>query len=273
MKKNQMDIKIFSLFSTALAGIITLYLIGFIMVNGGKSISFDFLTSKPMGMPLGSEGGIYPALIGSFYFGIVALISSGIISISTATYMIFYCKSNKIRAFLRTIIGVIAGIPSIILGLFGYGFFVVQMGFGLSVLSGGLVLGIMIFPYMEVRLEKIFTEVDKNLLTASYALGINKTYTFFTIIIPLTFTEILSTLFLGLSLALGASAPILVTGAVTYAKVPNSILSPAMALPVHLYYLISEGISLKNAYGTAFIMVLILFLLNLIPFIFSRREG
>lgn len=272
MKEKQMDIKIYSLISTSLSFIIILYLFGFIIVNGGKSISLEFLISKPTGMPLGSEGGIYPAIIGSLYFGFVAITSAGILSISTSLYICFYCKSYQVKSLMRTIIGIIAGIPSIVLGLFGYGFFVVKMCFGLSIISGGLVLGIMIFPYIEVQLEKIFIEVDKDILTASYALGINKTYTFFKIILPLTYKHILSSLSLGLSLALGASAPILITGAVTYAKVPNSVFSPAMALPVHLYYLIAEGISIENAYGTAFVMMILLFLLNLIPSIFYKKE-
>lgn len=272
MKKSQIDIKIYTLLSTLTTGILILYLIGFIVINGGSTISLDFLTSKPMGMPLGSKGGIYPALIGSLYFGLIALISAGTFALSTSIYISFFCKSNTIKGFLRTIIGIIAGIPSIVLGLFGYGFFVVTMDFGLSILSGGLVLGIMIFPYIEVRLEKSFSEIDKNLLSASYALGVNKTYTFLNIILPATFKDILSSLCLGLSLALGASAPILVTGAVTYAKVPNSIMSPAMALPVHLYYLIAEGISVESAYGTAFVMIIILFILNSIPFLFSKEK-
>lgn len=272
MKRKHIDIQLYSIVSTVLGTITILYLIGFIMAKGGKSLNLDFLTLSPMGMPLGSKGGVYPALIGSLYFGLVAIISAGILSISTAIYISFYCKFSKIKNLMRTIIGIIAGIPSIVLGLFGYGFFVVNLGFGLSILSGGLVLGIMIFPYIEVGVEKIFIEVDKNLLNASYALGINKTYTFFKIVLPITYKEILSSLCLGLSLALGASAPLLITGAVTYAKVPNSIFSPAMALPVHLYYLISEGISTENAYGTAFVMILILLILNSIPFMFNKKD-
>lgn len=272
MKKSQYSMKIYMICSTSLATLIVLYLLGFIIVNGSSSFSMDFILSSPKGMPIGSSGGIYPALIGTIYFGLVAIIFSGILSLSMALYLCFYCNNSKIKSILRTIIGIIAGIPSIVLGLFGYGFFVVTLNLGLSILSGGLVLGIMIFPYIETNLEKVFLEVDKSLLSSSYALGVNKTYTLFKLVLPTVRKEILSTFSLGTSLALGASAPILLTGAVTFSKVPKSILSPAMALPVHLYYLMAEGISVENAYGTAFVMILLLFILNAIPFLTSKKS-
>lgn len=272
MKKNQaVAVKILSALSMTLTIVIIIYLIGFILINGGHKINSNLIFSMPKGMPLGKEGGVYPAIIGSLSFGAVAIISSGILSLSVSLYTCFYCESKKMLHILRTIIGILAGIPSIVLALFGYGFFVVQLNFGLSILSGGLVLGIMIFPYIEIRLEKIFLEVDRQMLLASYALGINKTHTIFTLVLPQTLMKIISSFCLGLSLALGASAPILITGAITYGKIPKSIMSPAMALPVHLYYLIAEGVSTQQAYKTAFILITILLFLNLIPFIFSGK--
>lgn len=272
MKRRNLDINIYLILSSIIVGFIILYFLGFIFIKGGLNISIDFLTESPKGMPIGSEGGILPALIGSLYFGLIALGSSSLLSLSMSIYLSYYCKNNYFKGFMRTIIGIIAGIPSIVLGLFGYSFFVVKLNYGISILSGGLVLGIMIFPYMEVNLEKIFLEVDKNLITASYALGVNRSYTLLKIVIPMTYRQILSTLCLGLSLALSASAPLLITGAVSYTKIPKSVFSPAMALPVHLYYLIGEGVSTKNAYATAFVIIIILLILNSIPFIFSKKH-
>lgn len=271
-KTKSVAIKVYTILTSILVIGIMLHLFVFIFVNGGKNISVDFIVSTPKGMPIGSSGGIFPALVGSLYFGVIAITSSSILAISMAIYICYYCTNSHFKTLLRTIIGIIAGIPSIVLGLFGYSLFVVKLKYGISLLSGGLVLGIMIFPYMEVKLEKIFLEVDKNLISASYALGINKSYTIFNIILPITIREVISTLCLGFSLAISASAPILITGAVMNAKIPKNILSPAMALPVHLYYLIGEGISTENAYATAFVMIILLLILNSLPFILCRKS-
>lgn len=273
MKNKNLFIKAYCIITTMLSMFIVIYLLGFIIYKGGKNISLEFIRQQPKGMPLGSSGGIFPAIIGSLYFTIVAIITAVILAFSISVYIIFYLRNEKIKGILRVIIGVIAGIPSVVLGLFGYTFFVVKLGFGISILSGGLVLGIMVFPYIEIKLEKTFIEIDKSLITASYSLGVNKFYTLINLIIPMTSKEILSTLAIGASFAIGAAAPILLTGAVMYAKTPRNIFSPAMALPVHLYYLINEGISKQNAYATAFLMIIILFILNGIPYIFSFMKG
>lgn len=272
-KTKSIAIKLYTILTSVLVIGIILHLFVFIFLNGGKNISLDFITSSPKGMPIGSSGGIFPALIGSLYFGAIAISSSSILAISMAIYICYYCTKDNLKTFLRTIIGIIAGIPSIVLGLFGYSFFVVKLKYGISLLSGGLVLGIMIFPCIEVKLEKILLEVDKNLISASYALGVTKSYTVFKIILPITIREVISTLCLGFSLAISASAPILITGAVMNSKIPKSILSPAMALPVHLYYLIGEGISTENAYATAFVMIVLLLILNFLPFILCRKSA
>lgn len=271
MKKKNLWIKIYTICSSVLSIFIVLYLIGFIAYKGGSAISLQFIIDEPKGMPLGSEGGILPAILGSLYFTGVAMITSLVLAFSLSVYIVFYLKDERIKGLLRTIIGVIAGIPSIVLGLFGYTLFVVKFGFGISILSGGLVLGIMVFPYVEVRLEKSFMEIPSSLLEASYSLGVNRFYTLMHLIIPMSFKEILSTTTLGANLAMGAAAPVLLTGAVMYGRTPKGLFSPAMSLPTHLYYLISEGISPENAYATAFVMLIILLILNGIGHVKGER--
>jgi len=240
------------------------YIFGFIGLNGFKEISYEFLTQKPKGSPIGTDGGIYPAIIGSLYFMAIALLIGTLSSFAVAVDLVFYSKSVFKNRTIKMIISTMAGIPSIILGLFGYSFLVVSMKFGISVLTGGLVLGIMIFPYMTVRFERCFLEVDKSVIYASYTLGINKFYTIMNLVIPICYREIFSIMSLAGCFAMGATAPILFTGGVLYASKIKDVFSPAMALPLHLYMLIGEGVSIEKAYGTALVLILVLVIFNLL---------
>lgn len=271
-KNNYLLLRLWSLFSGLSILTVILYIFSFIFFNGYDAISYEFLMGNPSGMPLGTEGGIFPAIMGSIYFTLIACGFAFLLAFATSTYMVFYVDNEKIKNFIRCIIGAMAGIPSIVLGLFGYSFLVVYLKLGISVLSGGIVLGIMIFPFIEVRFEKCFLEISRELLEASYAMGINKSYTIFKLVLPLCFKDMIAAISLGGSFALGATAPILFTGGVIYAPVPDNIFAPTMALPLHLYILIGEGISLKNAYGTALVMLIILFIMNSFSLILGMRK-
>ncbi|MBF8983185.1 ABC transporter permease subunit [Lutibacter sp. B2] len=268
-----LSIKLWSIISISLVMIIISCIFGFLFIHGYEGISYEFFIKEPNGMPLGSEGGVYNAIIGSICFTGIATIFSFVFALSIATYLVFYEKNEKIKSFIRFIIGIIAGVPSIVLGLFGYSFLVVYLKIGISILTGGIVLGIMIFPFMEIRFEKTLLEVDINLIYASLSMGVNRTYTFFKIILPICYKDMIRATCLSASFAMGATAPILLTGAVYYADIPNSIFSPAMALPLHLYLLISEGISLKNAYATALVLIVLLLLINSIPTVLDMIGG
>ncbi|QZY55246.1 PstA family ABC transporter permease [Crassaminicella profunda] len=264
MKKNNkhIGIKLWSSFSGIILMILVLYINIYIFSKGGSGLNSDFLLDMPKGFPLGTEGGIFPAIIGSICFTGIACFFASMIAIATAVYLNFYCSNKKLCGMIHVVIQSTAGIPSIVLGLFGYTFLVVYLNLGLSLLSGGIVLSVMIFPFIEVRVEKALGEINKELIYASYALGISKSYTFFKIILPMCFSEILSAIVLAGGFAMGATAPIMFTGGVVYAPVPNSLFSPAMALPYHLYMLIGEGISMENAYKTASVLLLFLLILN-----------
>ena len=130
-------------------------------------------------------------------------------------------------------------------------------------LSGAIALAIMIFPFMEIRMEKIFEEVPKSYLQSSESLGCSKSYTLRKLVLPYTLPELLSTMLLAFCFALGATPPILFTGGVAFAKSPIALLSPAMALPLHLYLLLVQGgSSLSRAYGTALVMLFLLLIGN-----------
>nr|WP_278001909.1 phosphate ABC transporter permease PstA [Clostridium botulinum] len=240
--------------------------------NGIHIINKDFLLHNPKGMPLGKEGGIFPAIVGSLLLMFISSITASILGIATAVYLTLYNKNKKIDGIIHIIIHSISGIPSIVLGLFGYSFFVFFLNLGVSLLAGAITLSIMIFPYIEVVAEKAIEEVDKKLIVSSYSLGIDKTYTFFKIILPQCIEEIMSGIMLSGGFAMGATAPIMLTSAVISAPTPDSIMSPVMALSYHLYILISQGISMENAYGTAFVLMSILIILNFLSMLIIRRR-
>lgn len=270
MKNSKYSLLKFWVFLSALIVIsVILFIILFIFTNAFEVIYLNFIFDRPRGMPLGMEGGILPAIMGSIYFSLIATFFASIIAISTAVYIKFYAKNDKIITLMHLVIHSITGIPSIVLGLFGYSFLVVYLDLGVSLLAGGLTLGLMIFPYIEIRVEKILNELDQKLIYSSYALGISKSYTFFKLILPLCFDDILATIALAAGFAMGAAAPVILTGAVINASVPQSIFSPAMALPYHLYILVGEGISLEMAYATAFVLLILLFLINFAALIIS----
>ncbi|GAA0745022.1 phosphate ABC transporter permease PstA [Clostridium oceanicum] len=274
MKKSFKDILLYLLyfFSTFIVVSIISFILIYIFKNGFSSINKEFIFGKPKGMPLGKEGGVFPAILGSLSLTFISLISASILGISTAIYISLYSKNKKINNFMHVVISSISGVPSIVLGLFGYSFLVYFLDFKVSLLSGGITLGIMIFPYIEVICEKAIEEVDKTMILSSYALGIDKFHTFINIILPSAKDEIISAIMLSAGFAMGATAPIMLTSAVISAPNPNSLFSPVMALPYHLYILISQGISMEKAYGTAFILIFILVVLNLFSLIFSKKK-
>ena len=240
-----------------------LFFFFYIFYKGYKVISPSFLLEAPKGMVLGEEGGISPAITGSLAFSLTALVLSGLPSLFTAIFMVFYAKEGRVKESLHFFIHLLSGVPSIVLGLFSYSLFVYQFKLGRSVLSGAIALAIMIFPFMEIRMEKIFEEVPKSYLQSSESLGCSKGYTIRRLVLPYTLPELLSTMLLAFCFALGATPPILFTGGVAFAKSPTSLLSPAMALPLHLYLLLVQGgSSLSRAYGTALVMLFLLLIGN-----------
>lgn len=264
--------KVWITISTLIVFTVVIYIFEYIFRKGFNSINMQFIFDDPKGMPIGSEGGVFPAIIGSLFLMVIACLFASILAVSTAIYTVFYCESKKIESIIHLIVQCMAGIPSIVLGLFGYTLLVLNLKLGRSLLAGGITLGIMIFPYIEVRVEKILREVDKSIIDSSYALGISKVYTIFKLILPLSKVDIISAITLAGGFAMGASAPIILTAAVIFAPIPKSLSSPVMALPFHLYILTGEGISLDKAYGTALVLIMLLLIINIISVVLNMKR-
>lgn len=266
-------LKLWAMISVSSLMLITSFIIIYIFKNGLSSISTEFLFKSPKGFPIGSEGGIFPAIVGSLMLMTMASLFASIIAISTSLYIVFYCENRRLEGLLHLVIQCIAGIPSIVLGMFGYTLLVLNMNLGRSLLSGSITLGIMIFPYLQIRIEKILREIDLNVINSSYALGISRYYMIFKLILPICKSDIISTITLGGSLAIGASAPIILTAAVISAPIPSSLKSPVMALPFHLYILMGEGVSIEKSYATALVLISIVFLIKVISVMLSMKRN
>lgn len=264
MKKRNLLFKLWIYFSGILTIIVTLGIFLYILYKGAGAISWDFIFSSPRGIVLGTEGGIFPAIIGSLLSGFLSGLIGGILGLCTAIYLTFYCKSLTLKNYIIHALQSLAGVPSVTLGLFGYSFLIVGLGLSKSLLSVSLTLTIMIVPYISVRIMKSLEESSKDQMICSLCLGISKSYTILKLIIPSALKYIMTSLGLSIVFAMGATAPVMFTGAVIVAGVPSGLSDPVMVLPYHLYMLISEGLSLEMAYGTAFVLIVIVLLINIV---------
>lgn len=272
-KYKDMVVKVWGNISVALILAVFLGIIGQIVYRGAGALSWDFLRLRPMGMPLGREGGIYPAIIGSVALGAINILISSVLGVSTAIYMSMISNSKYVKRIGSMSIQCVMGIPSIVIGLFGYSVFVVVMNMGRSLLAGALTLSIMTLPVVIINTTKAIEDVDKEALLASYALGVSKLYTFIKIVWPKKKRDIISGIVIGAVYSLGATAPIMLTATVLSAPSPKSLYDPIMALPYHLYILSMESISLENAYGTALVLLVIFFLGNgFIRVVFNKKR-
>ena len=249
-------------------------IIGFIAINGLKVISWEFLTQGPKnGM---SEGGIFPAILGTFLLSTGAIFFALPLGLLTAIWLTEYNSGH--RGFIRVIrvaVDSLAGVPSIVFGLFGLAFFVKFMGFGVSILSGSLVLGILILPTIIRTAEEAILSVPKTFKEASLALGATQWQTAYKIILPNALPGILTGVILSIGRAAGETAPILMTAATFFTmRLPNSLFSEVMALPYHIYALMTEGTSPKQlgiAYGTALVLLVLVLIINSIAIIIRNK--
>lgn len=235
----------------------------FIFANGISQINLDFLTKNPQGLNLGESGGIKDAIIGSFLLMILSMIFSALLGVSCAIYRQIYCTSSTIKLGLKFIIQTMASIPSILLGMFVYGLFIVSLDIPKSLLTASITLALMVFPFVEVSVEKVISQIDEKMLRDSFALGVDKNFMARKLVLPTIRKNIISILILAGSYAIGATAPLLLTGVVFMAKA-EGLLSPVMALPFHLHMLLSQSVATQNAYATALVLIFILIILHLL---------
>lgn len=249
-----------------LISVIPIFLIiGYILYTGIPAISWSFLTEMPSdGM---RAGGIFPAIVGTLWLTLGTIIISVPFGVLTGVYLVEYAKDNLLTRIINLTIINLAGIPSIIYGLFGMALFVIFLNFDVSILSGSLTLGIMCLPVIITATRESLLAIPKHLREASLALGATKWETITKVILPAAMPGILTGVILSISRAAGETAPIMFTAVAFYLPfLPLTYWDQVMALPYHLYVISTQVPNMPAAYmsGTLFVLVIITISFNLL---------
>ena len=245
--------------SAAITVLILLFIIGMIVYRGIGVIDLSFLLDSPR--MSGAEGGIFPAIVGTFCLVAVAILTAVPIGVGAAVYLTEYAQDNAVTHIITFGVECLAGIPSIVIGLFGYAFLVVYLGFGFSILSGGLALMFMILPWTVRASEEAIKTVPGVLKEGSIALGATRWQTIRQVVLPNALPGITTGVILGTGKAIGETAVIMYTAGSSL-LLPESIFEPVRALPYHLYILASEGISDEMAFGSAAVLLGMVLVIN-----------
>lgn len=247
--------------------LILFMILAFIFVKGIGVIDWTFISKFPRdGM---TQGGIFPAIVGTFYLVLGSMLFAFPIGVMSGIYMNEYVKDGWFKRLVQVMTGNLAGIPSIVFGLFGMALFVNELGFGSSILAGSLTLGLLALPVVIRTTEEALKAVDDTFRDASFGLGASKWQTVYKVVLPIAMPNILTGLILSIGRVSGETAPILFTVAAYFLPhLPHSIFDQAMVLPYHLYVLCTSGTDIhasqNMAYGTALVLVLIVLIMNLL---------
>ena len=249
-----------------------LAVITYIAVKGGPAISWEFLTAMPRdGM---REGGILPAIVGTFYLTLGTAIFSVPLGVAAAIYLAEYARENWLTRLIRIAIINLAGIPSVVYGLFGLGLFVLFLKFGTSLLAASMTLSIMTLPVIISASEEALRAVPQAFRTVSISLGGTRWQTIRRIVLPEALPGILTGVILGLERAAGETAPILFTGAAFFLpRLPHSPFDATMALPYHLFVISTQVPEMppKIQYGTALVLLDFVLAMNIIATVIRSR--
>lgn len=266
-------IQAFGLAALLAATAIVLAVLGVVLfevaANGLPAFSWAFLTGFPKdGM---TAGGIFPAIFGTTAVTLLSTFFATPLGIGCAVFLHEYAPDNQFSRLVRASIRNLAGVPSIVYGLFGVAVFVQFAGMGLSVLAAGCTLGLLTLPAVIATTEEALRNVPRLTREGALALGATKWETTWTVVLPSAVPGILTGVILALSRAAGETAPILFTGVAFYARyLPGSVFDDFMALPYHLYILSTQHHAIETvrplAYATALTLILLVFLLNLTAF-------
>lgn len=234
-------------------------IIGYILIKGVPNINITFLTEDPKA--LGREGGIFSIIIGTLYVTLLALVIATPIGVLAAVYFTEYAKPGKLINTVRFFTEVLAGIPSIIFGLFGFAFFVVFLKMGWSVLAGALTLMVMILPTLVRSTEEALKTVPQSYREGSLSLGATKWYTIVRVVLPSCRAGILSGVILGVGRAIGETAAVMLTVGGSL-RLATSLFDSTRTMALHLYMLASEGLSEEKTYATAALLIVVVLIIN-----------
>jgi phosphate transport system permease protein len=281
MRRNSQKTQRIAFFFLFLATFLVVLPVGLIVLviiqKGLPAINWQFLSDIPrQGM---RSGGIFPAIVGTLYLVSGAIIFALPIGLLAAVYLSEYSKDTLLTRMIKLAIVNLAGVPSVVYGLFGLALFVVFLKFGASILSGSLTLGIMILPIIITTSREALESVPYSFREVSLSLGASKWQTIRHIVLPNAIPGILTGTILGLGRAAGETAPILFTVAAFYLpRLPGSVFDQAMALPYHLYVISTQvpNVDEKTRYGTALVLLTLVLFMNLVAIViryqFRKRK-
>jgi len=270
-KKEKLAFLILRLCALTVAAPIVMTML-FVVAKGVPAISLDFLFGEPRaGL---KEGGIFPAVMGTTVLVLMAIGIALPLGVACAIYMNEYARDGRLTRLIRLSIVNLAGVPSIVFGLFGLGLFVILLKFGASILSGSLTLAFLILPVVITASEEALLSVPASFREAAVALGATRIETIRTVVLPNALPGILTGSVLGISRAAGETAPILFTVAAFFLpRLPASLFDQVMALPYHLYIIATQvpNVPEKIKYGTALVLIALTFGLNLFAILIRSR--
>lgn len=251
-----------------------LIICSFVLINGLPAISWTFLTEAPRDSM--TAGGIWPCILGTIILSLGTMVVSFPLGVASAIYLNEYATPGKVVRIIRLGISNLAGVPSVVFGLFGLAFFVTFFGMGVSILAGVLTLGILVLPVIIGTAEEALKSVPQTYREASLGLGATKWQTIRLVVLPAAMPGMLTGAILGLSRAAGETAAIMFTASVFFTPyLPASVFDSVMALPYHVYVLATAGTEIEKTrplqYGTSLVLIVLVLGMNLVAILLRAR--
>ena len=258
-------------FMWALAAItfaVLVFILAFILAHGLPHVTWSFLTQSPTSM--GREGGVFPMIVGTILVAGLAVLVAAPIGVATAVYLTEYTREGRLTTVIRFGADCLAGVPSIIFGLFGFVFFAITLGMGLSVLSGSLTLALMVLPTIIRTSEEAIRAVPYAYREVSFGLGSTRWQMVITVVLRSALPGISTGIVLSLGRSISETAAVMLTAG-SALRLPRSLFDSSRTLALHFYILSREGISMPNAYATASVLIIAILALNLLAYWLMRR--
>lgn len=260
--------------ASAVNGLALFIIVFFLVKNGWRAINWTFLSQPPVDSM--TKGGIFPCIVGTICLSVGALVIAFPLGIASAVYLNEYARKGVVLRIIRFGISNLAGVPSVVFGLFGLALFVTWMKMGVSILSGALTLGFLTLPVIIGASEEALRAVPDTYREASLGLGATKWQTIHRVVLPAALPSILTGGILALSRAAGETAAIMFTAAVFFTtRLPHSVFDQVMALPYHIYVLATDGTEIEKTrslqYGTALVLIALVLGMNLAAIVYRAR--
>jgi phosphate transport system permease protein len=267
-RREQAIVRGFLWAATVLTVSVLVFIIAYILRQGLPVVSASFLTKNPVDM--GKAGGIFSTIVGTAALTLMAILIAAPLGVGTAVYLTEYTWESRVTRIIRFGADCLAGIPSIIFGLFGFILFVTKLKFGWSILSGGLTLAFMLLPTIIRTSEEAIKSVPRSYRLVSQSLGSTKWQTVTRVVLPSALPGIVTGVILSVGRSIGETAAVIFTAG-SALRLPTSIFSSSRTMAVHFYILAREGVSMPNAYGTAAILILAILIINAITYFLMNK--